>query len=294
MKASRLETASTEYLDSAPPRNKKANRLIAFGYYGGKYSHLDWLLPLLPKTRHYCEPFGGSAAVLLNRDPSPIETYNDIDGEVVNFFMVLRAQPDALVKAIALTPFSREEFEKAINQPTKELSDLERARMFFVRARQVRTGLAQKASSGRWANCILTSRAGMAGAVSRWLGSIDRLPEITQRLLRVQIENSPALDVIQRYDSRETLFYCDPPYPHSSRGDGNAYGYEMTDEEHRELASVLHQVKGKVALSTYQCNLIENLYGDWGCIKAPTKNCHSVKTPRVETLWVNYDPEKEA
>lgn len=53
------------------------SKLIAFGWYGGKFSHLDWLLPLLPETTHYCEPFGGSAAVLLNRKPSPVETYND-------------------------------------------------------------------------------------------------------------------------------------------------------------------------------------------------------------------------
>ena len=85
-------------------------KLIAFGWYGGKFSHLHWLLPLLPKTWHYCEPFGGSAAVLLNREPSPVETYNDIDGEVVNFFRVLRDKKDELIEAIGLTPFSREEW----------------------------------------------------------------------------------------------------------------------------------------------------------------------------------------
>ena len=90
-------------------------KLIAFGWYGGKYSHLDWLLPLLPKVQHYCEPFGGSAAVLINREPSPVETYNDLDGNVVNFFKVLRDQKDALVEAIGLTPFSREEFIKAFS-----------------------------------------------------------------------------------------------------------------------------------------------------------------------------------
>ncbi len=100
--------AETKYNETAVVNGKRPKKLIAFGYYGGKYSHLDWLLPLLPKTRHYCEPFGGSAAILLNRDPSPIETYNDIDGEVVNFFKVLRNQPDDLIKAIALTPFARE------------------------------------------------------------------------------------------------------------------------------------------------------------------------------------------
>jgi DNA adenine methylase len=269
------------------------SKLIAFGWYGGKFSHLDWLLPLLPQTTHYCEPFAGSAAVLINREPSPIETYNDIDGEVVNFFRVLREQKNALIEAIGLTPFSREEFERAIFEPTEGLSDLERARRFYIRARQVRTGLAQKASSGRWAHCRLTSRAGMAGAVSRWLGSVEDLPEIAQRLLRVQIENDLAVNVIRRYDNPETLFYCDPPYPHSARGDSNAYGYEMSDDEHRGLARVLHEVEGKVALSGYHCDLMDELYDDWEYVEAPVKNCHSVKTPRVEVLWVNYELEEK-
>lgn len=264
------------------------DKLIAFGWYGGKYSHLDWLLPLLPHTTHYCEPFGGSAAVLINRLPSPVETYNDLDGEVVNFFRVLREKKEALIEAIGLTPFSRAEFETAINETNAELSDLERARRFYIRARQVRTGLAQKASTGRWAHCLLTSRAGMAGAVSRWLGAVEDLPLIAQRLLRVQIENAPAIEVIERYDSEETLFYCDPPYPHDSRGDSNAYAHEMTDEQHRELAKVLRNVKGKVALSGYQCDLMEELYGDWQRIESEERIVHSVKTPRREVLWVNY------
>ena len=267
-------------------------KLIAFGWYGGKFSHLDWLLPLLPETKHYCEPFGGSAAVLINREPSPIETYNDIDGEVANFFSVIRDQTDELVKAIGLTPFSREEFGKAIAEPTEGLSDLERARRFFIRARQVRTGLAQKASNGRWAHCRLTSRAGMSGAVSRWLGSIEALPEIAQRLLRVQIEHDDAIKVIQRYDSEDTLFYCDPPYPHESRTDSNAYGFEMSNTQHRELARVLRSVKGKVALSGYNCPLMDELYSDWEYVEAPEKNCHSVKKPRTEVLWINYKLEE--
>jgi len=266
-------------------------KLIAFGWYGGKYSHLDWLLPLLPVTTHYCEPFGGSAAVLLNREPSPIETYNDLDGEVATFFRVLRDQKDALIEAIGLTPFSREEFEMAIADPSGDISDLEKARRFFVKARQVRTGLAQTASSGRWAHCRLTSRAKMAGAVSRWLGSVEDLPEIAQRLLRVQIEHDDALKVIQRYDSSETLFYCDPPYPHSTRGDDRAYRYEMSDEDHLKLAEVLHNIDGQVALSGYHCELLDECYKDWQCFEAPTKIIHSVKQERTEVLWTNYNIE---
>jgi DNA adenine methylase len=268
--------------------NAPSKRKICFGWYGGKFSHLNWLLPLLPESHHYCEPFGGSAAVLLNREPSPVETYNDIDGEVVNFFRVLREQKDVLIETIGLTPFSREEFILAISEPVEKLSALERARRFFVRARQVRTGLAQTASIGRWANCKQTSRAGMSGVVSRWLGSVEGLPDIAERLLRVQIENRPAIEVIQVYDSKDTLFYCDPPYPHSSRGDSKAYKYEMTDKNHEELAHLLKNVKAKVAISGYRNHLMDTLYKDWKCFEAKEKNCHSIKKPRVEVLWTNY------
>jgi len=269
-------------------RGTSSRKLIAFGWYGGKYSHLKWLLPLLIKCHHYCEPFGGSAAVLLNREPSPLETYNDIDGEVVNFFRVLRNQTSRLKKAIALTPFSREEFYKAINGAGESLSDLERARRFYVRARQARTGLAQTASLGRWANCKKTSRSGMSGVVSRWLGGVEMLDAIAARLLRVQIENRPAIDLIQLYDDKGTFFYCDPPYPHESRGDSKAYLFEMSEDEHEDLAEALHRIKGKAAVSGYRCALMERLYKGWKRHDAPPKRCHSVKKTRQEALWTNY------
>lgn len=179
---------TTKKRKTAPPiqRLTRPKKLIAFGWYGGKFSHLDWLLPQLPDCLHYCEPFAGSGAVLLNREPSPVETYNDIDGEVVNFFKVLREEKEKLIEQIALTPFSREEFGIAC-ELTPNLTNLERARRFYIRARQVRTGLAQTASIGRWANCKNTSRAGMSGVVSRWLGGVEQLDFIAERLLRVQI-----------------------------------------------------------------------------------------------------------
>jgi len=273
--------------------NGKRRKLIAFGWYGGKFSHLDWLLPLLPKCRHFCEPFGGSAAVLLNREPSPVETYNDVDGEVVNFFRVLRNQKSKLIRAIGLTPFSREEFSIAC-EIDPNVSALERARRFYVRARQVRTGLAQTASLGRWANCKNTSRSGMSGVISRWLGGVDGLADIAERLVRVQIENRRAKDVVELYDGPGTLFYCDPPYVHETRGDSKAYGYEMTDEEHRELAGILNKVEGKVALSNYDCELMNGLYSSpsWFKTVGPERTNHSTKGTRREVLWTNYDPEK--
>src|SRR5207302_7965555 len=141
---------------------------------------------------------------------------------------VLRDQKEQLLEAIGLTPFAREELYHAVNGDLRALSDLERARRFFVRARQARTGLAQTASLGRWANCKNTSRSGMSGAVSRWLGSVNMLPAIAERLPRVQIEHRPALEVLRLYDAAGTLFYCDPPYPHDVRGADQAYGTELT------------------------------------------------------------------
>lgn len=288
------KTLSPIYLDRYQAKqlpfalSRRQGKRIVFGWYGGKFSHLDWLLPLLPEVHQYCEPFAGSGAVLLNRKPAAVETYNDIDGDVVNFFKLLREKPDELARAIALTPFSREEFHLAITGSTKGKSSLERARRFYVRARQARTGLAQTATLGRWANCKNTSRSGMSGVVSRWLGGVEGLEEIAQRLLRVQFENRPALDVIRLYDDSNTLFYCDPPYLHETRGDAKAYGFEMDQEEHRELADTLRSCKGKVAISGYRCALMDRLYTGWRRFDAPEKFCHSIKQPRQECLWMNY------
>ena len=228
--------------------------------------------------------------MLLNRDPAPVETYNDIDGEVTNFFRVLRDQGAELERAIALTPFSREEFHRAIVGDASNASDLERARRFYVKARQTRTGLAQTATLGRWANCKDTSRAGMSGVVSRWLGGVEALPDIAARLLRVQIENRPAADVIRLYDGPQTLFYCDPPYLHATRGDAKAYGFEMDEGEHCAFAGVVNGCKGMVAVSGYDHPLIDELFapGRWRKIVGADKVNHSTKGTRQEVLWTNF------
>jgi DNA adenine methylase len=275
-------------------RNRRRHKIV-FGWYGGKFSHLEWLLPLLPKCHHYCEPFSGSGAVLLNREPSPVETYNDIDGEVVNFFRVLRDQHESLIKNISLTPFSREEYFNAIYDSKQNVSELEQARRFYIKARQTRTGLAQTASLGRWANCKDTSRAGMSGVVSRWLGGIDALDEIAQRLIRVQIENRPAIDIIRLYDSPKTLFYCDPPYLHATRGDAKAYGFEMDENQHREFAEAVNECEGMVAVSGYDHPLMDELFksGKWFKTLGSDKTIHSTKGTRREILWTNYETQKQ-
>lgn len=104
----------------------------------------------------------------------------------------------------------------------------------------------------------------------------------------MQIENRPAIDVVQLYDDPDTLFYCDPPYVHASRGDNNAYSFEIDELAHRELARVLRQCRGKVAISGYRCELMDELYRDWRRYDAPLKQCHSVKQVRQESVWMNY------
>jgi DNA adenine methylase len=267
----------------------KRKKLLAFRWYGGKYSHLDWILPLLPKAHIFCEAFAGSASVLLNREPSPVEVLNDIDGDITNFFQVLRDRPAELIEKLYLTPFSREEFRRAIEaRGDKNMDPVERARLFFVRAEQVRIGLEQTATLGRWAWCKRTSRSGMAGAVSRWSNRVLALWAVAERLRRVQIENDDAFNVIRRYDSKDTLFYLDPPYPHEVRGDPRAYGFEMSVHGHKRLAELLHSIEGKVALSGYSGPLLERLYSDWTRIDAPPKTIHSVKEVRQESLYINY------
>lgn len=128
--------------------------------------------------------------------------------------------------------------------------------------------------------------------ISRWLGGVELLPDIAERLLRVQIENRPAIEVIQLYDSPSTLFYCDPPYLHETRGDTNAYSYEMTNTEHTQLAEALNSVKGLVALSNYESAFLDKLYRKERWYKHITspKTIHSTKDTRQEVLWTNYHP----
>ena len=207
----------------------------------------------------------------------------------------MRNHTQELIKAISLTPFSREEYYYATNGSEKNLDDIERARLFYIRARQTRTGLAQTASLGRWANCKDTSRAGMSGVVSRWLGGVEALDEIANRLLRVQIENRPAVDILQLYDSPTTLFYCDPPYLHATRGDSKAYGFEMNEEEHREFAYIANHCKGKIAVSGYDHPLMAEIFPSkkWTKTCGVNKTIHSTKSSRQEVLWTNYKPTQQ-
>lgn len=226
-----------------------SRRLVAFPYYGGKNSKLGFLLPLLPNSERYCEVFGGSAAVLLNREKSREEVFNDINGEVVNFFRVLREQPERLLEMLRLTPYARAEFVGALEQPEDAV---EQARRFYVFTRQVR---------GAHGPYGPTAWRAAAGIGNTWVVSMEGLMEVAARLRSVTFDCDDAFRVIQRYDSPEALFYVDPPYIEGS-GDGKAYRTAFTLGHHVALANLLHGIKGKAAVSGY-AGLYDQLYADW-------------------------------
>src|SRR5690606_6970070 len=236
-------------------------------YYGGKGYSWRRIIPNFPPHHTYVDPFGVSAAVLLNKEPSPVEVYNDIDSNLLTIFRALRDYPDELRRALELTPYSREEYVRCLG-PLDGLDDVERARRLIVRYRQVFGGTGQTATPGQWSYSVTQCRRGMAGAVSRWLSTIDAvLPAVVERFRRVQIENLPWQEIVRRYDTPDTLFYCDPPYLPSTRTGQAAYQYEMTIEEHRELAEVLNSVRGHVVLSGYASPEYDEWYRGWKCIE---------------------------
>jgi DNA adenine methylase len=258
----------------------------ALRYFGGKWKIAEWICRQMPAHDVYVEPFGGAGSVMLRKTPSRLEVYNDLDGDVVNFFRVLRDRPDALIRAVALTPYSREEHVLA-QAPTEE--PLERARRFYVLCWQsYASGTRPKPFKIGWR----TTKAYHAGMMQSWCDE-ENLYAIAARLKQVLIENNDAFALLKSYDSPATLFYVDPPYLGDTRsGHGrNEYRHEMYDaESHRRLAAALHGVQGKVMLSGYESALYDGLYADWTKVarSVPDKS-HAV---RMECVWLSPGAER--
>lgn len=265
-----------------------SKRLVAFPWYGGKNQHLEWLLPLLPETDIYIEPFGGSAAVLLNRTRSKIETYNDLDGGAVNFFRVIREGGEELHDLLTFTNMSREEFDKTkefLEKPSdvKLLKPIEWARSFYVVTRQ--SFMSRRTA---W-----TSNTIPPGALARaWVRSVDGLSGIIDRFRYVQIDQRDAIEVIKKYDHPDAFMYQDPPYVWETRVDPDAYTFEMSDEDHVRLAEVNLDADAKIAVSGYKCDLYKELYEDNGWRRYDTEpfKLSISGNERIESLWTNYDP----
>lgn len=252
-------------------------------YFGSKQRIAPWIASLLPDHGHYVEPFAGGLSVLLAKTPSPMETVNDLDGELMTFWRVLRERPDELLRACFLTPHGRAELAATWDPTTDEL---ELARRIWCRLAQGRSGTLRNTG---WRHYIDPAGSGtsMPGYLEAYA---DRLAAAAERLHSVSLEALPALEVIARYGSRNgVLLYVDPPYLGETRGWGNNYRCEMkTADEHRELAAALADCKAAVVLSGYDSPLYDGLYEDWHRYTqaSMTGNAKADKA-RTEVLWAN-------
>lgn len=250
-------------------------------YPGAKNRIAPWICEYIPKHNVYVEPFAGSLAVLFNKPRCHIETVNDLHGEVVNFFRILRDRPEELLRLIELTPYSREEYDQAY-QETEDA--VERARKFCVRcwmgfgcANLYHNGF----KSGQQSNSPNPAKA--------WAELPETMLQAAMRLKGVQIENLPALELIKRYDTADVFIYADPPYLHRTRKN-YLYKHEMTDKDHEELLSALIAHPGQVMISGYDNELYASYLKGWRKVNRDTLAEGGVK--RIETLWMNYDIEQ--
>jgi DNA adenine methylase len=248
-------------------------------YLGSKWSIAPWVIDHMPPHSVYVEPFGGGASVLLRKDPSPLEIYNDLDSAVVNFWRVLREQPDELVALLRATPWSREEYVAAWGDETG-MPALERARRLYVR-----TWMCFNASTDAPKGWRAAKRP-KSGSVVAW-GDEPRLLAVAVRWRMVQIEHDDAIKVIRRFDTPEALFYCDPPYVHSTRSSKTGYRHEMTDGDHLELLDTLNSIKGGAMLSSYPSELYKKQLPArrWKCVTRMARTRNPTAN-RLEVLWI--------
>lgn len=258
-------------------------------YHGGKWRVAPRMIALMPPHRRYVEPYGGGAGVLLRKERAVAEIYNDLDGEVVNVFRVLRDPASAarLRELCELTPFARAEFNLSYEPSPDPIEQARRTigRSFMAHGTSHRRG----------------SRTGFrAGQVQRsttsaedWRTWPGHIPQFVERLRGVILDQRPALAVIAANDRHDTLFFCDPPYPRSTRsslrGHGRkdgAYLCEMTDDDHRALSAALREISGMAIVCGYACPLYDGeLYADWHRVELETM-ADGAK-PRTEVLWFN-------
>jgi len=266
-----------------------------FAFYGGKQGMAHLICSLMPPHRVYIEPFAGSLAVFFAKRPAVHEIVNDLDGAVVTFFRVLREAPAELERACRLTPYAREEYETA-RIDEEGISDLERARRFWIRVNQ---GFA-KTAGGRTGWSVTSARTQSVGASVQ--GRIDRFQRCAERLALVSIENCDAADLVTRLaTTSDCVVYADPPYLGSSRngsrqsGAWTDYRFDMGSEDlHRRLAASLRATPATVILSGYPTPLYDELYDGWWsrdlAVTAHSSNAvTNARSSRVERLWSNRE-----
>ena len=249
-------------------------------YPGAKHRLAKWINEYIPTHTVYLEPFFGSGAIFFYKNKSHIETINDLNDDVVNFFKVLRDKPNEFIDAIYFTPYSRTEYKESYICSEKD-TDIEKARKFCVRCWQ---GFG---CSNRYQNGFKSGQQTKSPNPAR---AFAKLPETlqfaAQRLKNVQIENLPAVELLNRYDTEDVFVYCDPPYVSDTRK-GYLYKHEMTNEEHVELLNILKKHPGRILLSGYDNEIYNDILTGWKKAKQITTAEGGVK--RTEVLWMNYD-----
>lgn len=247
-------------------------------WHGGKWRLAPWVMSHFPPHKVYVEPFGGSAAVLLQKRPVETEIYNDRDGEVVGLFRVLRDRPDELAGALALTPYARDEYDACYADP---VDDLDRARAFVARSFMGMNSKGALEKSG------FDTRVNPDGFISR-LSSLKAVPaEIAAAAARfagVVIENCDAVTLMGRHDRPDCLFYVDPPYVAEKRS-GKYYRHEMDAAAHGALLTALCELEGMVVLSGYENALYDRHLTGWQRVEQEARTDGNAK--RTEVLWIN-------
>lgn len=254
-------------------------------YFGAKGTIAEQIVAFFPAHEHYVEPFAGSLSVLLAKKPSKMETVNDLDGDLVTFWRVLRDRPQDLERVCALTPHSRTEY-LSVRDEGPVGDELEVARRVWVLLTQGRAGTLRKPTGWRHFVVPRGSSIGMPGYLD---GYLSRVMPAAERLHQVSLEALPAIDLIRKYGrDPETLLYIDPPYASSTRVPGQ-YKHEMeTDDEHRELAEALHGCAAAVVLSGYPSELYDvELYPTWSRVEIASMTGNGVEKARTEVLWSN-------
>lgn len=256
-----------------------------FPYFGGKQSVAADIVDLLPAHRHYVEPYAGSLSVLLAKVPAKFETVNDLHGELMTFWKVLRTNPIELARVCALTPHSRAEYAVAAELDTGD--ELETARRVWVRLTQSRSGVLRKTG---WRHYI--DPAGSSAAMPDYLdGYVGRFAAAALRLHAVSLECRPALELIDSYGrSPEVCLYVDPPYLGSTRN-GTNYAHEMaSDAEHSELLDALLRARSAVVLSGYGSELYDTALAGWSRVQIGTFNGNATgQRARTEVVWSNRE-----
>jgi DNA adenine methylase len=281
-------------------------------YHGGKFRLAPRLLQLFPPHRVYTEAYGGGCNVLLQKARCYSEIYNDLDGEVVNVFRVLQNPKRArrLEALLRVTPFAREEFLLSYKHSR---SEVERARRTIIRSfmgwgsdsisrlKASRAGFNTRISSVMTTGFRWNSNRYGTTAATDWKNYPWHIHAFCDRLQGVTIENRDAKDILRKMDRDDALHYVDPPYPMSVRKTGNGtssehhYKFEMTDDDHIEMAGLLHSLKGMVIVSSYPGPLYEKLFRDWHTVSwTGGQFCsqNSGAKKRTETVWLNPAAEK--